>query len=515
MSKVPQGALLAALSLLWISTVPRAFAEGNLNKVNHIIVIVQENHSFDNYLGALAYAPASPYHNGNGSCSSSDHHCVDGLTCTLSGGSFDCTNSNINNEGGTVFATHSTTRCITDPDHSWYGEHLDLNFEKPNAALTHTLDDGFERDDEPINGDQAMNFYTQADLPFYYGLGATFAISDRHFAGMVGPTFPNRSYLEAATSFGHLTTSDAVPPPGGYLPITGTIYDLLNSKGVSWADFFQDTPSDVFFDEVDLVHNLPLSTFYSEAAGNSTLPSVVFIDPNFGVLSNTSENDEHPPTDIQRGQYFVSQVVNAIRNGPHWKDSVILITWDESGGFYDHALPPSAVQGGTRTPDGIYPGQCEDLSLPPLSELPGFGAECSWNFTSTSDTSLNDAEQLCPALSSDPYGAYPESCAAFNQVGIRVPLIAVSPFSKPNYVSHVATDHTSILRLIEKRFLGSASLTRRDKDSTDPEDMFDFDTSPSLNAAVGTAQPPVDDCTPSGSSGAFGMTLRPLVEREH
>jgi phospholipase C len=510
MSKVLRAASLAALSLTCISGARPAFADGNLNKVNHIIVIVQENHSFDNYLGALAYAPGSPYHNGNGPCSSSDSLCVDGLTCTVSDGNLSCSNSNVNNEGGIVYATHSNTRCITDPDHSWYGEHLDLNWSDPNDALSDTLDNGFERDDEPINGDQVMNFYTQADLPFYYGLGATFAISDRHFAGMVGPTFPNRSYLEAATSFGHLTTADAVPPPGGYLPITGTIYDLLNNAGVSWADYFQDTPSDIFFDEVDLTHNLSLSTFYSEA-GNGTLPSVVFIDPNFGVLTNTSENDEHPPTDIQRGQYFVSQVVNAIRNGPHWKDSVIFITWDESGGFYDHALPPAAVQGGKRTPDGIYPGQCEDISLPPLSEIPGFGAECSWNFTSTTDTSVADAEELCPALANNPQGAYPKSCAAFDQVGIRVPLIAVSPFSKPNYVSHVVTDHTSILRLIEKRFLKSKGLTRRDKDATDPEDLFDFNTSPSLNTAIGQAEPPVDDCTPSGGSGAFGVTLRPYV----
>jgi phospholipase C len=359
-----------------------------------------------------------------------------------------------------------------------------------------------------LNGDEVMYFYTQADLPFYYNLGATFSVSDRHFAGMVGPTFPNRSYLETATSFGHLTTSDAVPPPGGYKPITGTIFDLLNKAGVSWADYFQDTPSDVFFDEVDLVHNQLVATLFSELAGHGTLPSVVFVDPNFGAISESLENDEHPPTDIQRGQYFVSQVANALRNGPYWDNSILFISWDESGGFYDHALPPAAVQSGKRTPDGIYPGQCEDLSLPPISELPGFGAECSWNFTSTTDTSQADAEELCPAMSSNPYGAYPSSCAAFDQLGIRVPFIAVSPYAKPNYVSHVVTDHTSILALIEQRFLNSQSMTKRDKDATTPEDMFNFNTSPSLNATLTQAQPPVDDCTPAGGGGAFGQTLR-------
>jgi phospholipase C len=485
-------------------------ADGNLNNVKHIIVLVQENHSFDNYYGALAYAPGSIYHNGNGKCSSTDHLCVDGLTCTNGSGTLSCSNSNVNLDGQKVFATHSTTRCITDPDHSWYGEHVDLNYNDPNDALEDTLNNGYERDDEPLNGDEVMNFYTQDDLPFYYHLGATFAISDRHFAGTVGPTFPNRSYLETATSFGHLTTSDSVPPPGGYKPITGTIYDLLNKAGVSWADYYQDVPADVFFDETDPAHNLPLSTLYEELSGVGTLPSVVFVDPNLGVITNADENDEHPPTDIQRGQYFVSQVVNALRNGPYWKNSVLFISWDESGGFYDHAKPPRAVQAGQRTPDGIYPGQCEDLSLPPISLMPGYGAECSYNFTSTTDTTLIDAEDLCPALKSNPHGPYPESCSAFDQLGVRVPFIAVSPFAKPNYVSHVVTDHTSILALIEKRFLNSQSMTKRDRQATLPEDMFNFNSSPSLKASVTQAQPPADDCTPSGGAGAFGMSLRKL-----
>ena len=243
---------------------------------------------------------------------------------------------------------------------------------------------------------------------------------------------------------------------------------------------------------------------------------MVFVDPDLGVEGNTLENDEHPPTDIQRGQHFVSQVVNAVRNGPYWKDSIIFITWDEGGGFYDHAVPPRAAQAGKRNPDGIYPGQCADLSNPPASEQPGGGAECSYNLTG-GDTSVEDAEELCPALKGDPTGPYPASCAAFDQLGVRVPFIAVSPFSKAHYVSHTVTDHTSILALIEKRFLDSsgtpANLTNRDKDANTAEDMFDFTISPSLNTAVTQAKLPATDCTPSGSSGAFGVSLRSLLSR--
>src|SRR5207245_7362500 len=120
---------------------------------------------------------------------------------------------------------------------------------------------------------------------------------------------------------------------------------------------------------------------------------------------------------------------------------------------YDHAHSPRARQGHQRTPDGIFPGQCEDLSNPPASEQPSGGAECSSNFVSTTDTSVKDAEALCPALAANPTGPYPAECASFDQLGFRVPLMAVSPFAKAQYVSHTVGDHTSLLAFIEKRFL--------------------------------------------------------------
>jgi phospholipase C len=152
------------------------------------------------------------------------------------------------------------------------------------------------------------------------------------------------------------------------------------------------------------------------------------------------------------------------------------------------------------TPDDINPGQCRDLSNPPFSEQPGGGAECSYNFTSATDTSVADAEALCPALAADPTGPYPAQCANFNQLGIRVPFIAVSPFSKPNYVSHTIGDHTSLLALIERRFLMvngvTQHLTRRDQYANALLDMFDFKNSPSLKTSVGQVPPPAVDCTP-------------------
>ncbi|MGZ4897267.1 MAG: alkaline phosphatase family protein, partial [Candidatus Angelobacter sp.] len=183
---------------------------------------------------------------------------------------------------------------------------------------------------------------------------------------------------------------------------------------------------------------------------------------------------------------------------------------DEHGGFYDHAVPPRARQGHAPNPDGINPGQCADLSNPPLSLQPGKGAECSTNLLSATDTTTKDAADLCPQFALDPSGPYPAACANFDQYGIRVPFVAISPFSKPSYVSHTVGDHTSILALIETVFMtptGSKQeddedetarphLTKRDQHANTLEDMFDFNTSPSLNTKVGVALPPAQDCTP-------------------
>jgi phospholipase C len=239
---------------------------------------------------------------------------------------------------------------------------------------------------------------------------------------------------------------------------------------------------------------LPLPVFLAQVAGATDvapLPAVSFVDPSFGLFGTSTENDEHPPTDIQRGQAFISQVVNAVRNGPFWDDTVIFLTWDEHGGFYDHVAPPRA-----RHPDGIAPGQCADLSNPPASLEPGGGAECNANAFGDPRTSVFDAIQLCPALAADPTGPYPRECANFDQLGVRVPFIAISPFAKRNHVSHTVADHTSILAFIEAAFAPGEHLTERDRHANDLLDLFDFARSPSRDITIGQAAPPTNDCTP-------------------
>jgi phospholipase C len=478
-----------------------------LNKINHIIIVMMENHSFDNYLGALAYAPGSPYHVTSGGCSEQDHGCVDGLSCRMDSVSgLTCMNSNQERDGNPVAAFHTSSRCVADLAHSWLQVHEEANFDDPNATLLSSPDDGFVRvndalqlakDIETPTDDQTMGFYTQDDLPFYYDLAQKFAIDDRYFSSVLGPTLPNRFYLMAATSFGHVTTGDPALA-GGYKPITGTILDLLDGRQITWADYFQRSPQAGAFRPNTDPHFFPIQDFTTAAAGSpgaAPLPQVVFVDPSF---YGPDENDEHPPTDVQRGQAFVSRVINAVRIGPYWKDSVVFVTYDEHGGFYDHVAPPRAPQGASRTPDGISPGQCADLSNSPASQQPGAGAGCA---------SVADAVSLCPALAQNLRGPYPDSCASFDQLGIRVPFLVVSPFVKPHYVSHTIADHTSLLAFIEARFLGDAAsgngtgshqfLTARDQYASALMDFFDFDNAPSINTSVSQAAPPAEDCTPA------------------
>jgi phospholipase C len=486
-------------------------ADGDLNNVNHIIVMMQENHSFDNYFGVLAYVQGTPYHSAQGrgkrrACAPADNTCVDGLACKLRQGSLVCMNSNPSNERGRIRSFRDPRYCTgEDLTHGWEDSHRQGNFLSPNRMLKSSRNLGFVRVNAEANpvaqatDHDAMGYYSDADLPFYYDIAKTFAISDRYFCDVVGPTFPNRAYLIAGTSFGHLTTSEIVAFPG-YKPITGTLYAQLDAAGVSWVDYYSDLPYSLIF-STSSGHTKPLSAFATDAA-NGTLPDVAFIDPSSFpdqlINGQMYQTDEHPPADIRAGEYFVSTVIQALRNSPSWNDSLLLLTYDEHGGFYDHVAPPPAPQGGADTPDGIAPGQCADLSNPPASLAPGGGVNCNTSKTSS-------APGLCPAFT--PTGPYPADCATFNQLGFRVPFFAVSPFAKPNYVSHTVASHASILALIQKRF-SLANLTARDANASTLEDMFDFDGAPSLNAPVGTAplpmQPGDHNCPFGGSpSGAF------------
>lgn len=358
--------------------------------IEHIIVLMQENHSFDNYFGQL---PAA------------GHADVDGLPASA---------TNPDSTGAPVAAFHQTRYCTADTNHSWTGSHLEFDGGK---------NDGFVTQNEP-DGARSMGYYDQNDLPFYYALAKTFAMSDRYFSSVVGPTFPNRFYLLAGTSFGRIRndlTSSSQP----------TIFDQLNAHQIAWKVYRND------FAYASLFHanprNLvPVSAFFSDAAAG-TLPPVAFIDGSIGITM--VENDEHPPANIQQGQAYAARLIEALLASPNWPTSALFYTYDEHGGFYDHVPPPSAC-----VPDNIAP------LLDPADPGSNFSAQ-------------------------------------FDRYGFRVPFVVVSPYAKPGFVSHAVHDHTSILRFIETRF-DLPALTNRDANALPLLDLFDFSHAALMNPPV-------------------------------
>ena len=381
-------------------TLPPGTLHGAQIPIDNVVVIMQENRAFDHYLGQLhregqPQAEAEPKNASNP----------------------DPTSPN----GRPITAFHQTRYCeCADLDHSWNGTHREWD----NGAM-----DGFTAANvDPCDptGSRTMGFYDKRDLPFYYGLYKTFAIGDRFFCSTLTQTFPNRFYLLAGTSFGHIQ-NDLPSSPTEFSQ--RTIFNLLDEAvpPVTWKVYFSQVAfADIFayVRNTRQVNVVPIDQYFSDAAAG-TLPQVSFVDPIFVGPMNV-ENDEHPPANIQVGQEFVSRVVRALLASPQWPRAALFLTYDEHGGFFDHVPPPPAC-----VPDGIPP-------MLEASDVPG----------------------------------------AFDRYGIRVPAAVVSPFSRPHSVSHTPHDHTSILRFIETRF-DLPALTARDANADPMLEFFDF-TGPQL-----------------------------------
>lgn len=361
------------------ATLPPGTPLGEQIPIDHVLVVMQENRSFDHYFGTL------------------DHDDADVIPPGF---------TNPDAGGLPVAPFHDPATCTPDVDHSWNGTHRQWNG---------GLMDGFVVTNEP-GGERAMAHYVEADLPFYHALARTFALSDRFFCDVPGPTFPNRYYLYCGTSFGKIDND---------VPLQGwpqrTIFDVLSDRGISWRIYRSDAIAFGFvFTGLRGSSNVkPLSQFFADAASGN-LPSVAFLDPSFtGVGSEPT--DEHAPSNVQRGQAFVASLVNALVASPDWPRSVLFWTYDEHGGYFDHVPPP--------------PGCVPDAKAPELG--PG------------------------------------DEPGAFDRLGIRIPFVAVSPWARPGHVSHLVHTNASILRFIQARF-GLPAMTARDANSLALLDLFDF-----------------------------------------
>ena len=348
--------------------------------IEHTIVLMQENHSFDHYFGKLSQ---EEFYGSE----------VDGLTQEM---------KNLDAKGSAVSVHHETSLCTASPKHDWDAMHSDWNNGKNDRFVINS-------------GPSSIGYYDHTDLNFYYSLANRFAISDRFFASAMTQTFPNRFFLMTGTAFGHIKND---------LPISTlgydqkTIFEVLNHYGISWKYYRNGLGYLYLFTNFylkNLNHVAPVSDFAKDLKAG-VLPQVVFID------SDMDGQDEHPSGNVQTGQSFVAERVSELVSSSYWKNSVLFLAYDEGGGFFDHVAPPRACR-----PDSIEP------HLTARNKMKG----------------------------------------SYDQYGFRVPFVAISPYAKPHYVSHVTHDHTSILKFIETKY-NLPALTARDANADDLMDVFDF-----------------------------------------
>jgi phospholipase C len=312
--------------------------------------------------------------------------------------------------------------------------------------------DGFVRS---VEADQPMGYWTQQTLPFAYSVARAFCLANRWFCSAPCQTYPNRRFLMAGSAYGNISTSteSLKDPP----PPNGTIWDRLHHYGVSWRNYFTDLPSTGIISgtiEKYPQNIVPIAQFHSDCAAG-TLPSVSLVDPEFGVLGivgsslatipalapiaeklNTTGGDQENPQDMAYGEYWAYRTLEAVLASPAWPRTLLIYTYDEHGGYYDHVPPPAVI-----APDSIPP-------------------------------------QLGRTDVAGGYDLY----------GPRVPAVVVSPYSKPNAVTNVVHDHTSFLATVEAKW-NLPALTYRDANAKTVMDFLDVERAAFLKPPM-IAEPP-------------------------
>jgi len=428
---------------------------GKLTDIQHVVILTQENRSFNHYFGS--YRGVRGF--------------SDRSTAFEQPDPSNLTSSPV----GVILPFHLDTSkanatCTHDITHDWVPQHQSWN----NGAM-----DGFVSSRLAINSNDAvlsMGYYTRADLPYYYALADAFTICDNYFCSVMGPTDPNRLYTMAASldpdgkSGGPILQTIVSNRTAIYGRLTyTTMPEQLQARGISWKVY--SSPDETVLGGI-LSDNVlsyfrnfqdPASVLHQNAFGPQ-FPTDFLADVAFERLPQVSWvvgsilTSEHPPAPSLFGENILSLIVGALTANPVlWAKTVLLVTYDENGGFFDHVAPTTAPPG--------TPG--EYVTAPPIPDPTVIGN---------------------PAITG-PIG-----------LGFRVPMLIISPFSRGGLVSSDLFDHTSVLRFLETLFgaeVPNLSTWRR-ATVGDLTSAFNFKTTdqsnPNLPSTIPGTQQAIQQC---------------------
>ncbi len=381
-------------------------------RIAHVVVLMLENRSFDMMLGKLR--PAGAEFDGLTGNESNPYSGADGQAITVPAA------NRPGLDGAALTVPNPDPGELFAPDIN-----VQLFFPEPAASDRTPGMAGFVTNyaHQPgvtaANVGAVMRYFTPGQIPVLCGLADAFAVSDRWHAAAPCQTWPNRFFVHTATANGYVNND-----PTHFPYAMRTLYDLLDEGGRDWRIYFHDIPQSLtlaaLWPRIDRFARFG-ATFARDAAAGR-LPAYSFIEPRYfsDPILGLLPNDQHPPHNIALGEALIAEVYNALRAGPHWQRTLLVITYDEHGGCFDHVPPPRA------TPPG-----------PPYGD--GF---------------------------------------AFDRFGVRVPAVLVSPWVAPGAVVRpagpagpagpvgpagtVPFDHTSIIRTVREIFDLGPPLTARD-----------------------------------------------------
>ncbi|MEQ1439365.1 alkaline phosphatase family protein [Fontimonas sp. SYSU GA230001] len=304
-----------------------------------------------------------------------------------------------------------------DPAHGYDDGRVHLN----NGAM-----DGFLLTEGTANDPDdrfPVGYYRREDLPFYAGVADHYTICDRYFHGILSSTFPNRIYIHAGATDRNNNTLPYAQQAPSTLP---TIWDQLIARGISCANYFSDLPLTGLWGPKYLNITKPFNQFLIDAA-TGRLPAVSYFDPFFGASLGESpagiSQDDHPQADVRDGQAYLTRIYNALRNSPNWERTLMIVTYDEWGGFYDHVVPPFAGVAGV-------------------------------------EAEFNDG-----------------------RLGFRTPCVIIGPRARRGHVSHLQFDPNSVINLIRWRWgLDRVGESPRNETSLNMAYALDFDNPPDTSA---------------------------------